>query len=95
MPRPDDRAAFVGARFGIREQSGQVEVRLGGRATEGIRRVGEVDALARRTERHAPRVVDAGEELLREGERPVQGEGRIFGIAPRAVHAADDPWHVR
>src|SRR5690349_14288333 len=59
-------------------------------------RAGEVDALLRGAQRHAPRVLDPGEELLAEGEVAVRRLVTLgAGVRPRAGDRADDGGDAR
>ena len=55
------------------EQLGERQVHLGGRGAEGVRALAEVLAARGGVQSDAPGVLDAGEELLREGERARHG----------------------
>ena len=79
----DDRPGLLtGRRLGA-EDVCEGAVHLGGRLAEGAGRAGEVGAGLGRVQRHAPGVLDAGEELL--------GEGEVAGCRDVAVGARVRP----
>ena len=74
---------------------GQAGVHLGGRRAELARRVGEVLAVGDGAQRHPPRVLGAGEELLGEGEVAVCRASPSTAAASRADACPTMAGHAR